>query len=105
MFSHDDKDSLSLGQKLDVPKKKEDAGAVSAMAKFRTMDKRAQSADESGSGSGVNTTHQNAIKCEIHLHVPLSFSLFTLGELGKGCGQTYSFLLIEFNHWVHVKGR
>ena len=53
---------MSLGQKLDVPKKKEDAGAVSAMAKFRTMDKRAQSADESGSGSGVNTTHQNAIK-------------------------------------------
>ena len=79
LFSHDDKDSLSLGQKLDVPKKKEDSGAVSAMAKFRTMDKRAQSADESGSGSGVNTTHQNAIKWEI-LHVPLLFSLFTLTE-------------------------
>lgn len=91
LFSHDDNDSLSLGQKLDVPKKKEDSGAVSAMAKFRTMDKRAQSADESGSGSGVNTTHQNAIKWEILLHVPL-FSLFTLEGLGNGCNQTSSFL-------------
>ena len=62
LFSHDDNDSLSLGQKLDVAKKKEDSGAVSAMAKFRTLDKKAQSADESGSGTGVNTTHQNAIK-------------------------------------------
>lgn len=62
LFSHDDNDSLTVGQKLDVPKKKEDSGAVSAMAKFRTMDKRAQSADESGAGTGVNTTHQNAIK-------------------------------------------
>ena len=51
-----------MGQKLDVPKKKESSGTVSAMAKFRTMDKQAQSADESGAGSGVQTTHRNAIK-------------------------------------------
>ena len=62
LFSHDDNDTLSPGQKLDVAKKKEASGAVSAMAKFRTMDKQAQSADDSGAGTGVNTTHQNAIK-------------------------------------------
>ena len=64
LFSHDDNDSLSLGQKLDVPKKKETSGTVSAMAKFRTMDKQAQSVDsvDGGAGKGVNTTHQNAIK-------------------------------------------
>lgn len=61
LFSHDDNDTLSAGQKLDVPKKKESSGTVSAMAKFRTMDKQAQSADDSGSGTGVHTTHQNAI--------------------------------------------
>ena len=62
LFSHDDNDTLSKGEKLDVPKKKETSGTVSAMAKFRTMDKQAQSADDSGSGTGVHTTHQNAIK-------------------------------------------
>ena len=49
-------------QKLDVPKKKEGGGNVSAMAKFRTLDKQAQSAEESSSGTGVHTTHQNAIR-------------------------------------------
>ena len=62
LFNHDDNDTLSGGQKLDIPKKKESSGTVSAMAKFRTMDKRAQSADDSESGTGVQTTHQNAIK-------------------------------------------
>ena len=59
LFNHDDNDTLSGGQKLDIPKKKESSGTVSAMAKFRTMDKRAQSADDSESGTGVQTTHQN----------------------------------------------
>lgn len=50
-----------MGQKLDVPKKKESTGTVSAMAKFRTLDKQAQSADDSAADAGVKTTHQNAI--------------------------------------------
>lgn len=63
LFSHDDSDSdsLTMGQKLDVPKKKESTGTVSAMAKFRTLDKQAQSADDSAADAGVKTTHQNAI--------------------------------------------
>lgn len=61
LFSHDDNDSLTMGQKLDVPKKKESTGTVSAMAKFRTLDKQAQSADDSAADAGVKTTHQNAI--------------------------------------------
>ena len=62
LFGHDDNDALTPGQKLDVAKKKESSGTVSAMAKFRTMDKQAQSSDDSGTGTGVHTTHQNAIK-------------------------------------------
>jgi len=62
LFSHDDNDNLTMGQKLDAPKKKEASGTVSAMAKFRTLDKQAQSADDSAAGPGVQTTHQNAIK-------------------------------------------
>ena len=53
-----------MGQKLDVPKKKESTGTVSAMAKFRTLDKQAQSADDSAADAGVKTTHQNAITWE-----------------------------------------
>lgn len=62
LFKHDASDKLSMVQKLDVPKKKEGGGNVSAMAKFRTLDKQAQSAEESSSGTGVHTTHQNAIR-------------------------------------------
>ena len=54
-----------MGQKLDVPKKKESTGTVSAMAKFRTLDKQAQSADDSAADAGVKTTHQNAITWEL----------------------------------------
>ena len=60
-----------MGQKLDVPKKKESTGTVSAMAKFRTLDKQAQSADDSAADAGVKTTHQNAITWE---HFFLVFS-------------------------------
>ena len=62
LFTHDDNDKLTITQKLDVPQKKEDSGAVSAMAKFRSMDKQAQSVDDSAGGTGVYTTHKNAIK-------------------------------------------
>lgn len=61
LFKHDGSDNLSMVQKLDVPKKKEGGGNVSAMAKFRTMDKQAQSSDEGSAGTGVHTTHKNAI--------------------------------------------
>ena len=62
LFKHDGNDNLSMVQKLDVPKKKEGGGNVSAMAKFRTMDKQAQSSDEGSAGTGVHTTHKNAIR-------------------------------------------
>lgn len=62
LFTHDDKNQLTFIQKLDVPKKKEGGGQMSAMAKFRTMDKHAQSSDETDAGA-VTTTHQNAINC------------------------------------------
>lgn len=61
LFTHDDNDNLTFIEKMDAAKKKEDTGTMSAMAKFRTMDKKGQGADES-SGSSLNTTHQNAIK-------------------------------------------
>lgn len=85
LFSHDDNDTLSTGQKLDVPKKKESSGTVSAMAKFRTMDKQAQSADDSGSGTGVHTTHQNAIsQVQIHSGTKASATKFaTSGVDGR----------------------
>jgi hypothetical protein len=57
LFSVDDAGKLTFNQKLDVSKKKE-SETMSAMAKFRTMDKEASTGD---SGKGVNTTHQNAI--------------------------------------------
>jgi len=60
LFTHDDKGQLTFIKKLDTAQKKE-AGAVSAMAKFRTMDKQAQSAEDSSSRATVNTTHKNAI--------------------------------------------
>ena len=58
LFTHDDKGQLTFIKKLDTAEKKE-TGAVSAMAKFRTLDKQAQSTDDT---STVNTTHKNAIK-------------------------------------------
>ena len=48
---------MTFIQKLDVEKKKE-SETMSAMAKFRTLDKQASSGN---SEKGVNTTHQNAI--------------------------------------------
>jgi len=60
LFCHDDKDMLTFIEKLDAAKKKEDTGTMSAMAKFRTLDKKG--ADETDSGSTIHTVHQNAIK-------------------------------------------
>jgi actin related protein 2/3 complex subunit 1A/1B len=57
LFSVDDAGQLTFNQKLDVAKKKE-SETMSAMAKFRTMDKEASTGD---SGKGVNTTHQNSV--------------------------------------------
>lgn len=57
LFTHDDNGQLTFIKKLDTAEKKE-AGAVSAMAKFRNLDKQAQSSEET---SAVNTTHKNAI--------------------------------------------
>ncbi|XP_031554175.1 actin-related protein 2/3 complex subunit 1A-like [Actinia tenebrosa] len=66
LFTHDDNDKLTFIEKMDAPKKKEDTGTMSAMAKFRTLDKKGQGADESSSSSS-NTTHQNAInKLELY---------------------------------------
>lgn len=67
LFTHDDNDKLTFIEKFDAAKKKEDSGTMSAMAKFRTMDKKGQGADEADGGSAINTVHQNAInKVEIH---------------------------------------
>ena len=57
LFNCDDSGQLTFIQKLDVEKKKE-TETMSAMAKFRTMDKQASTGS---SGKDVNTTHQNAI--------------------------------------------
>ena len=62
LFSHDDNGQLTFIQKLDVPGKKEESGTMSAMAKFRTLDKRGQGSDEAGGMASVKTTHKNAIK-------------------------------------------
>ncbi|XP_028395299.1 actin-related protein 2/3 complex subunit 1A-like [Dendronephthya gigantea] len=63
LFSVDDAGQLTFNQKLDVAKKKE-SEAMSAMAKFRTMDKEASTGD---SNKAVNTTHQNSIS-QISIH-------------------------------------
>ena len=57
LFSCDDSGQLTFNQRLDMVEKKE-SETMSAMAKFRTMDKQASTGD---SGKGSNTTHQNAI--------------------------------------------
>ena len=57
LFNVDGGGQVTFKQKLDVVKKKE-SETMSAMAKFRTMDKEASTGE---SGKGVNTTHQNAI--------------------------------------------
>lgn len=62
LFSHDDNDKLTFIEKFDAAKKKEDSGTMSAMAKFRTMDKKGQGADQADGASTVHTVHQNAIK-------------------------------------------
>lgn len=57
LFNCDDGGQVTFIQKLDMEKKKE-SETMSAMAKFRTLDKQASSGN---SEKGVNTTHQNAI--------------------------------------------
>lgn len=57
LWSHDDAGKLTYINKLDSAEKKE-TGRVSAMAKFKDLDKRAQT----GSGdTSVQSTHQNAV--------------------------------------------
>lgn len=63
LFNCDDGGQVTFIQKLDVEKKKE-SETMSAMAKFRTLDKQASSGN---SEKGVNTTHQNAI-IQISIH-------------------------------------
>lgn len=62
VFCHDGSDNLTYVEKLDAAKKKEDSGTMSAMAKFRTMDKKGQGANEVDGGSAIHTVHQNAVK-------------------------------------------
>jgi hypothetical protein len=62
LFNHDDNDKLTFIEKMDAAKKKEDSGTMSAMAKFRTLDKKGQGSDDASGSSSLNTTHQNAIK-------------------------------------------
>ena len=45
-----------------MPVKKEDTGTMSAMAKFRTLDKKGQGSDEADGKDSVKTTHKNAVK-------------------------------------------
>ncbi|EDO30959.1 predicted protein [Nematostella vectensis] len=83
LFTHDDNDKLTLIGKLDAPKKKEDSGAISAMAKFRSLDKQGQSAEEGVSSS--NTTHENSIsKLDIYAGDKSNVSKFvTSGNDGR----------------------
>ena len=58
VFTHDGNNKVSFIAKLDQPAKKGDEETMSAMDKFRSLDKRATSAKESKS----ETTHTNSIK-------------------------------------------
>jgi actin related protein 2/3 complex subunit 1A/1B len=58
LYNHDDQDKLTFINKLNVSSKKAGGGAMSAMDKFRHMDKRATT---TGVKTELESTHQNTI--------------------------------------------
>ena len=59
VFTHDNNNKLSFISKLDQPVKKGGDETMSAMQRFRSMDKRATTGEGE---SKSQTTHTNAIK-------------------------------------------
>lgn len=64
LYNHDDQDKLTFINKLNVSSKKAGGGAMSAMDKFRHMDKRATT---TGVKTELESTHQNTIT-DISIH-------------------------------------
>lgn len=74
LFNYDDRGCLTFVSKLDIPKQSIQRN-MSAMERFRNMDKRATTEDRN---TALETLHQNSIT-----YVPPSF----LGPPGSRCSQ------------------
>nr|XP_054763264.1 actin-related protein 2/3 complex subunit 1A-A-like [Lytechinus pictus] len=75
-FRVDDKNKITFEGKVGIVKKKA-AGAVSAMAKFKNMDKKATTEDDSKKAS----VHQNSIN-QLNIHTGAKEAVTKLSSVG-----------------------